>query len=402
MQHVKTVKLGDIIENPISGEWGEDGDTVKVLRSTNFTNDGYLNLKDVVTRHVPAKKVEQKQLRPGDTIIEKSGGSPNQPVGRVVYFDQQDGPYLCSNFTSVIRPKSDVTQKYLFWFLFNQHAAKNTLKYQNKTTGIINLQLSRYLDDSKIPLPDLDTQRHIAAVLDRADALRQKDRQLLAYYEQLPQAVFLEMFGDNKAGLWKREKIENVAMPGKTTMRTGPFGSDLLHSEFVQEGIAVLGIDNVVSNYFEWAKPRFITRGKYEKLKRYKVHAGDVLISIMGTTGRSAVVPKTVPEAINSKHLAAITPNHYRVNPYFLHHSFLYDKYVRWQLVSQSKGAIMDGLNLGIIKSLAVLVPPLALQTEFAQTVEAIEKQKAVVKAQLASSEALFQSLLHGYFGRKA
>ncbi|MGI4751049.1 MAG: hypothetical protein ACRYFB_10460 [Janthinobacterium lividum] len=80
--------LTTLIDKPLSGEWGNDGGEINVLRTTNFRNDGTLDFSNVVKRDIPAKKVEQKALKPGDTIIEKSGGSPSQPVGRVVYFNK--------------------------------------------------------------------------------------------------------------------------------------------------------------------------------------------------------------------------------------------------------------------------------------------------------------------------
>ena len=153
------------------------------------------------------------------------------------------------------------------------------------------------LSQVRIPVPPLDEQRRIAAVLDRADALRAKRRQVLAHLDALTQSIFHDMFD----GVSTSFTVEDLAVNAKGSIRTGPFGSQLLHGEFVGEGIAVLGLDNVVGNEFRWAERRFITLAKYEQLARYTVYPGDVLVSIMGTTGRCVVVPDDIPIAINTK-----------------------------------------------------------------------------------------------------
>ena len=108
-----------------------------------------------------------------------------------------------------------------------------------------------FLADLEIPLPDLAEQRRIAAILDKADELRAKRRAALAQLDTLTQAVFLDMFGDPIGQKWRMATVREIADPTEGSIRTGPFGSQLLHSEFTDSGIAVLGIDNAVAKVKE-------------------------------------------------------------------------------------------------------------------------------------------------------
>lgn len=218
----------------------------------------------------------------------------------------------------------------------------------------------------EIPLPPLEEQKRIAVVLDKADVLRLQRQESLELSEKLIESLFIEMFVRNPAVAdWKPRTIEWMAKRGKGTIRTGPFGSQLLHSEFLDRGIAVLGIDNAVKNRFEWGRPRFISPAKYRELKRYKVFPDDLIITIMGTLGRCAIVPKDIPEAINTKHLCCITLDHEKCIPEFLHACLLNHPTVLRQLGIRRKGAVMPGLNMGIIKDLELPLPPMELQHQF-------------------------------------
>jgi type I restriction enzyme S subunit len=251
---------------------------------------------------------------------------------------------------------------------------------------------------SRIPIKfprDLAEQRRIVKILDKAVGVRGKSERLVSLADDLLRSAFLHIVGfkNPQHESWKRYSIEDLAAPQKGAMRTGPFGSDLRHSEFVDSGIAVLGIDNAVKNQFGWDERRYITEEKFRDLRRYQVYPGDIIVTIMGTTGRSAVVPDDIPTAITTKHLATITCNRRLVEPDFLSFAIHSDPLLIGQIKQANKGAIMDGLNLGIIKSLQIHLPPMELQKQFSQLLRTVSKLKREAETGDGSGTSLFQSL---------
>lgn len=253
------------------------------------------------------------------------------------------------------------------------------------------------LGELKFPLCDLSEQQRIAGELERADRLRRTRRYALELADTFLPAAFLQLFGAT-GNEFPISTVEDLLAVKRNAIRTGPFGSQLLHSEFTDSGIAVLGIDNAVNNSFEWSQRRYITLEKYEQLKRYTVFPGDVIITLMGTCGRCAIVPDDIPTAINTKHLCCITLDQSRCLPVFLQGAFLYHPFVRRQLSMKTKGSIMEGLNMGIIQELRIPLPPPNLQTRFAELVERHERLRSVQRESLRQAEHLFHSLLHEAF----
>lgn len=222
-------------------------------------------------------------------------------------------------------------------------------------------------------------------------------------------ALFVSAFGALTSGSerarWSKATVAEIAAPRKGAIRTGPFGSQLLHGEFVDHGIAVLGIDNAVANEFRWGERRFITSEKYQQLKRYRVYPGDVLITIMGTCGRCAIVPDDIPVAINTKHLCCITLDRNKCLPGYLHAYFLYHPVAKEFLSRRVKGAIMAGLNMGIIEELPVLLPPLGRQREVVKSLDSLRQEtqrlESIYQQKLAALDSLKKSLLHEAFSGK-
>lgn len=299
-------------------------------------------------------------------------------------------PALISPMYTVFRADNDrVDSGYLIRYLKSPAAMA---RYDGMGRGAVHRRKAISLDALgalPIPLPPPDEQRRIAAILDQADALRAKRRQVLAHLDTLPQAIFHEMFGHEGASA----TVNEIVAPRRGSIRTGPFGSQLLHDEFVDEGVAVLGLDNVVGNEFRWAERRFITEEKYKQLQRYKVNPGDVLISIMGTTGRCVVVPDDIGIAINTKHICAISVHREQVDPEFLRAAFLWHPESRKHLLRQTKGSIMSGLNMGIIKAMPVPTPPLSDQKAFQVKVASVADRRAQIASAVRLEDELFASL---------
>lgn len=166
-----TTPVGYYIKDSFPGDWGKedlDGTGVKVIRTTNFTNFGKLNLSEVVTRSIEEHKIQKKQILKYDTILERSGGTADNPVGRVVLFEE-DEQYLCNNFTQVLRFK-DIDPRFAFYALFYFYQMNKTSirSMGSKTTGIQNLNMSKYLEIG-IPNADEDEQKQFVSIAEQAD-----------------------------------------------------------------------------------------------------------------------------------------------------------------------------------------------------------------------------------------
>lgn len=376
-----------------SGHNLEEG--VFQFRMNNLTTDGRLDLTK--RRRVPhdSKKIDSFLLQPGDVLF----NATNSPelVGKSAYVAALDEPAVFSNHFVRLRPTPPLLDgRFLARWL-----------QQQWRRGLFQARAKQWVNQAtfgrdvlavlRMPLPPIEEQRRIAAVLDQADELRAKRRASLAVTDSLTESIFLDTFGED-ASQWSAVPIDALAADVPHAIRTGPFGSQLLHSEFVSEGVAVLGIDNAVQDRFEWARLRFITAEKFEQLRRYQVRPGDVLVTLMGTCGRAAVVPDDIPLAINTKHLCCITVDRQRCSPTYLWACFRFDRGLRRQLGATARGAVMPGLNQGLIKAGTVPLPPIEDQQEFERRLDSAGLLRKRASGAAQQVDDLFASLQHRAF----
>jgi type I restriction enzyme S subunit len=197
---------------------------------------------------------------------------------------------------------------------------------------------------------------------------------------------------------WQWLLIKELALPVNGAIQSGPFGSNLLHSEFQASGVLAVGIDNVLDGEFSIGKQHRISQTKYESLKKYTARPLDVLITVMATVGRCCVIPLDVEKAIITKHVYRITCNQNLINPYFLMHCLRGSTAVADQINAAIQGVTRPGINGGILKALLIPVPPLPEQQEIVRRVEELfvlaDQLEARYKKAKAYTGKLTQSIL--------
>lgn len=376
----KKIKLSELIESPITGEWGkeigksENPNTVKVIRTTNFTNSGEINYSNITLRDIESQKCEKKRLKYGDIILEKSGGTDLNPVGRVVFFDKDDTNdiYLTNNFTTILRVKDKrINSKFLLLFLLYNYKYRGLHKFYNKTTGIQNLQVSNFINQVFVPLPEIEIQNKIIKVLENIKTVIKKQKEQLELLENLKKSQFFELFGDpikNEKG-WEKVSMDEI--------------SRLIIREKTPKYVMDSKIGIINQSCIYWEKIKFENIKYHENNEKVlNLENQDVLINSTGTgtLGRVNIFTK---DKENDKvytidtHVTLVRLKKEKVNSIYLKNFFrvpIVQEYLMSRCVNGSTNQIE--LSKEKFKKFRVLLPPLELQNKFATKIEVIQKLK--------------------------
>lgn len=396
---MKVIPIKHLLVDSFSGEWGTEASKdsgVVVIRTANFLNSGKINFDKLVRREINKNKVQAKKLLSGDIIIEKSGGSPAQPVGRVVLFNNPDNDtYLCNNFTSVLRPNDNIVcPEYLFLVLHNNHKKGLTLRFQNKTTGIINLKLQNYLN-SEIIVPDsLDDQKRIVRLLGKVAGLIAQRKQHLQHLDDLLKSVFLDMFGDpvrNEKG-WEKRPFDDLLL----NIESG--SSPKCEARVAGQGEwGVLKLGAVTSCVFKEGENKALPQD-VEPQTKDEVRKGDLLFSRKNTyelVAACVYVFDTRPKLLLPDLIFRfVFKNDAKINPIYMW-KLLTSSSQRTKIQSLASGAAgsMPNISKANLRKASLPIPPFELQNQFAAIVEKVEGLKSRYQQSLADLQNVYDAL---------
>ena len=309
-------------------------------------------------------------------------GSKEKPIAYRV-----SGKCWVNNHAHVLKPKAGLDVDYLCYSLMFYDV-----------TGLVNGATRQKLNQAdmrkmEIPLPSLDEQRRIAAVLDKVSGLIAKRREQLDKLDELVKARFVEMFGTIHNNIYNFSivTLQDVSAPIKDgTHQTPTYTEDYIN------GYKFLSSKDVTTGKIDWSHLKYIPEDLHRELyARIAPRKGDILLAKNGTTGIAAIVDRDEVFDIYVS-LALIRP--ISVHPFYLWAAINADE-TKCQFNSSLKGIGVPNLHLGEIKKAKILLPPAELQGKFAVLVKETDKTKLTIQQSLDKLEALKKALMQQYFG---
>lgn len=324
------------------------------------------------------KYLDTFQFNTRGLIIGK-GGNPNWRFANGMFSMSTDCCLLTAKQESV-----DI--EYVYYYLC---AFPTIMQRLYKGVGIKHISLSD-IKNIEIEYPPIEVQRTIVSVLSFLDAvIKKRQISIVKNIPELLKSYYSQLVDNN---VWDKVRISDILVK----IKSGPFGTQLHVSQFRDKGeIYVYGIDDLTKKA---PKTRYLSFVELDKYKRYLVHGDDVLISIMGTVGRTKVVPKDIGLAINTKHLVDITLNQDLCKPYFLAYTLENDRKVKRQIESSKHGAVMSAINMSDVKNLKITLPSIKVQMYFEEVYHQVKDIQKCMEEEIQLLKELRKSLLAKYF----
>lgn len=359
-------------------------------------------LEDLCTNDSSNIVISKVEIGSGDYSLFGASGL----IGNIDFY-QQEKPYIgivkdgsgvgrvakYPSFSSLvgtmqyILPKEYVNIDYLHYLLKSLHLDKYV-----KGAAIPHIYFRHYKSE-KTYLPPLSEQQGIASELDAIQEVIDGYKAQLADLDVLAQSIFLDMFGDpitNPKG-WKMNKVSDLSMK----MSTGPFGSMLHKSDYTVDGIPSINPQNINNRKIITDDIAKISYQKAEELSKYIVRTNNIIIARRGDLSKCAIITdKEDGWLCGTGSFMLELKNILPILFYYQYTSQSVQKFLNDKCI----GATMPNLNQKILGGLKLIVPPLSLQQHFASQVEAIEKQKDLLREQLKDAETLMAERMQYYF----
>ena len=360
---------------------------IRIIRITNV-QDGYID--DTEPKFYPLsfnKEISKYLLYENDLLISLTGN-----VGRVAFLPKQMLPAALNQRVACIRLKNDkvISLKFLYHFMMNIKFKDDCIR---NSKGVAQLNMStEWLKSYNITFPPLSEQRGIASELDAVQIMIDGYKAQLADLDALAQSIFFDMFGDpiSNPKEWKTDKLVNLVS------KDCPITYGIVQpGEDVCNGIPIVRPVDLLSTFISKCSLKKVSKDISDTYKRTILKGDEVLMCVRGTTGIVSLARNDLAGCNVTRGIVPLSFD--KISRWFAYWcikspqmNFIIQKY--------TKGATLKQINIKDVRNLVFPVPPFALQQRFAAKIEAIEKQKELLRQQLSDAETLMAERMQYYF----
>jgi type I restriction enzyme S subunit len=322
-------------------------------------------------------------------LLAEDGGYFNSPGRGIAY--RISGKTWVNNHAHVLRPRSQVDLAYLCRILENFDVSAFI-------SGTTRAKLTKArASQLPIPLPPLEEQRRIAAILDEADDIRRERRLALEKLNELQQAIFHEMFGNpvTNSKTWD----EGYNLGELAEIVSGVTKGRELNGKDTQL-VSYVTVINVQDRALNLDVVKTIEATENE-IRRYRLQQNDLLLTEGGDPdklGRGTLWNNELPECIHQNHVFRVRLISETLHPVFLNWLVGSERGKRYFLRSAKQTTGIASINMTQLRSFPLIMPPRTLQDDFAARIDAIAALRRKASKSQSKLDALFASLQHRAF----
>lgn len=391
-------KIGAVCRIIVDGDWIESKDQsecgIRLIQTGNIGIGEYWD-KCNRAKYISAETFERlkcTEVLPGDILISRLP----DPIGRACAVPEYVGKAITAVDCTIVRLDNSLCDANYF-INYTQ-----SVRYGNELSkflaGTTRTRISRKnLEKIEIPLPPLDEQRKIAAVLDKVSDLIAKRRQQLDKLDEMVKARFVEMFGDMiyNPYNWPIHQLEEMAdiVSGITK------GRKTKEQKLIE--VPYMAVSNVKDGYIDWTTVKTISATQSE-IEQYRLLPDDILMTEGGDPdklGRGAIIQNPPENCIHQNHIFRVRLHATLLLPCYFSEFLKHQKAKQYFLRCAKQTTGIASINMRQLKGLPTLVPPLKLQNQFTTFVEQTEKIKTTISHSLEKLETLKKAIMQEYFG---
>ena len=357
----------------------------RIIRITNVQKGYVVDNDPKFYSDEDFKDLFQYSLFEGDLVMSLTGN-----VGRVGILQKNMIPAALNQRVACLRVKSEKMRLNYLFHLLNSNLFE--IAAIQSARGIAQLNMStEWLKNYIIPLPPPSTQLAIVSELDKINELIRLKKEQLKDFDNLAQSLFYEMFGDpveNEKG-WEVKKLGDVC-----TIGTGST-PNRKNKDFYENGTYPWVKSTEVCNLPIYSVEEYITGEALKNSNCTLYPENTILMAMYGQGKTRGQIGLLKIEACTNQAVAAIIPTKEVIDEIFLcQHLMLMYEHIR----NMARGGNQANLNLSIVKSIQIFLPPLPLQRLFAQRIEQIEREKSEVQKSIQDLETLLASRMQYWF----